>query len=119
MKQIPFDLGHRTAMGREDFLIAPNNQDAVAWIDLWPEGVSTPAVFMDQILAGAQRRAQALGYQLELHRAGCIPLNPDRLRQILMARSQWGFIIPPVPEQAMHFPLVMEELSGVTIGTSR
>ena len=35
-----------------------------------------------------------------------------------MARSQWGFIIPPVPEQAMHFPLMMEQLSGVTIGTS-
>lgn len=35
--QIPFDLGHRTAMGRDDFLIAPNNQDAVAWIDLWPD----------------------------------------------------------------------------------
>jgi chromosomal replication initiation ATPase DnaA len=34
--QIPFDLGHRTAMGRADFLIAPSNQDAVAWIDLWP-----------------------------------------------------------------------------------
>ena len=90
----------------------------IAWIDLWPEGVSTPAVFMSQILAGAQRRAHALGYQLELHRAGSIPLNPDRLRQILMARSQWGFIIPPVPEQAMHFPLMMAQLSGVTIGTS-
>lgn len=37
MQQIPFDLGHRTALARNDFLIAPNNQDAVAWIDLWPE----------------------------------------------------------------------------------
>lgn len=35
--QIPFDLGHRTAHAREYFLIAPNNQDAVAWLDLWPE----------------------------------------------------------------------------------
>lgn len=36
-RQIPFDLGHRAALGRSDFLIAPSNQDAVAWIDLWPE----------------------------------------------------------------------------------
>jgi len=35
-QQIPLDLGHRTALGREDFLIAPCNQDAVGWIDRWP-----------------------------------------------------------------------------------
>lgn len=35
--QIPFDLGHRVALGREDFMIAPCNQDAVSWIDRWPE----------------------------------------------------------------------------------
>lgn len=35
--QIPLDLGHRTALGREDFLVAPANQDAVAWIDRWPD----------------------------------------------------------------------------------
>lgn len=36
-RQIAFDLGHRPALGRQDFLVAPSNQDAVAWIDLWPE----------------------------------------------------------------------------------
>lgn len=35
--QIPLDLGHRTAMGRDDFLISPANEDAVAWIDRWPD----------------------------------------------------------------------------------
>ncbi|KAA0575349.1 DnaA/Hda family protein [Azospirillum sp. Sh1] len=34
--QIPLDLGHRTAMGCEDFLVAPSNADAVAWLDRWP-----------------------------------------------------------------------------------
>jgi len=37
LQQIPLNLGHRTALERHDFLIAPNNQDAVAWIDLWPD----------------------------------------------------------------------------------
>jgi len=36
-EQIPLNLGHRPAQGREDFLIAPSNQDAVAWIDRWPD----------------------------------------------------------------------------------
>ncbi len=35
--QIPFDLRPRTALGREDFLVAPCNRDAVGWIDRWPD----------------------------------------------------------------------------------
>lgn len=34
--QLAFDLGHRPAQGREDFLVAPCNAQAVAWIDRWP-----------------------------------------------------------------------------------
>ncbi|MAE52399.1 MAG: DNA replication protein [Micavibrio sp.] len=36
-EQIPFDLGHRSAHGLEDFLIGPENRDAVGWIDRWPD----------------------------------------------------------------------------------
>lgn len=35
--QLPLDLGHRPALGREDFLIAPPNASAVEWIDRWPQ----------------------------------------------------------------------------------
>lgn len=35
-RQMPLDLGHRAALGREDFLVAASNRDAVAWLDLWP-----------------------------------------------------------------------------------
>jgi LacI family transcriptional regulator len=90
----------------------------IAWIDLWPSRANPPAVLMFDLLVGARQRAQALGYQIELYSAAQSPLQPDRLRQILLARSQWGFIIPPVPEHAMHFPLEMSQLAGVTIGTS-
>ncbi len=31
------DLGHRSALGREDFLVAASNQEAVAFLDLWPD----------------------------------------------------------------------------------
>ncbi len=36
IRQMLLDLGHRAALGREDFLVAPSNRDAVAWLDLWP-----------------------------------------------------------------------------------
>lgn len=35
--QIPLDLGHRPALGRDDFLVMPSNQLAVEVIDSWPE----------------------------------------------------------------------------------
>ena len=36
-EQLALDLGHRPALGREDFLVAPCNENAVAWIDCWPD----------------------------------------------------------------------------------
>lgn len=35
--QLPFEFDVRPTMGQEDFLVAPCNEDAVAWIDAWPE----------------------------------------------------------------------------------
>jgi len=34
--QLPFDLPHRVALGRDDFLVARANSTAVALIDQWP-----------------------------------------------------------------------------------
>lgn len=36
IRQLVLELGHRPASGREDFLIAPPNEAAVALIDSWP-----------------------------------------------------------------------------------
>ncbi len=35
--QLPLDLELRPALGRDDFLVAPSNEVAVAWIDRWPD----------------------------------------------------------------------------------
>lgn len=35
--QLPLELGHRPALGRADFLLAPSNAEAVAWLDRWPQ----------------------------------------------------------------------------------
>jgi len=37
MAQLSLDLGHRASFSGEDFLIAPCNQAAVAWLDRWPD----------------------------------------------------------------------------------
>lgn len=35
-EQLTFDLSQRPAFGREDFLVSPSNQEAVALVDRWP-----------------------------------------------------------------------------------
>lgn len=35
--QLPLDLEYRPALDMADFVIAPGNRDAVAWIDRWPD----------------------------------------------------------------------------------
>jgi len=45
MTQLILDLGHRSASGEADFLVAPSNAAAVAWIDGWP-GWPAPALVL-------------------------------------------------------------------------
>lgn len=89
----------------------------LAWLDFWP-ATSRPLAILAPILAGARRRAAELGYDIEVYRVARSGLRSERLRQILVTRSQWGVIIPPVPQSAMHLELDMRGLAGVTIGTS-
>jgi chromosomal replication initiation ATPase DnaA len=34
--QLAFDFPHRPAFGAADFLVAPSNETAIAWLDRWP-----------------------------------------------------------------------------------
>ena len=36
-EQLALEFEPRTALGADDFLVAPCNQDAVAWLDRWPD----------------------------------------------------------------------------------
>jgi len=70
--QIPLDLQHRAAYGREDFLIASNNQDAAAWVDRWPEWPA-PALILYGPPASGKTHLCAVWAQ----RSNAVLLNPD------------------------------------------
>ena len=36
-RQLALDFGHRPALGRDDFWLSPCNEQAVAWLDRWPD----------------------------------------------------------------------------------
>ena len=56
--QLAFDLGHRPALGRDDFLVAPCNRDAVAWIDRWPDWPGPALVILGPPGCGKSHLAQ-------------------------------------------------------------
>ncbi|HVU99777.1 MAG TPA: LacI family DNA-binding transcriptional regulator [Verrucomicrobiae bacterium] len=96
-----------------------NDPHHIAWLDLWPdEREAAGASDFKLMLRGAPERAAELGYQIEAHHVARDGISAARLHQILTSRSQWGVIIPPVPLEVMAYPLDLQGLAAVTIGTS-
>lgn len=58
-QQIPLDFSGRSALGREDFLIGASNQDAVSWIDRWPEWPA-PALIINGPAASGKTHLSAV-----------------------------------------------------------
>jgi DNA-binding LacI/PurR family transcriptional regulator len=125
IQQIARRLGYRpnpmvaALMARLHSSRRRNDPHHIAWIDLWPdEREAARTNDFKLMLLGANQRAAELGYQIEVHHVGRDGTSATRLHQILTSRSQWGLIIPPVPLQAMSYPLDIQGLTAVTIGTS-
>lgn len=125
IKQIANSLGYRpdplvaTLMARLNGRRRRNDPHHLAWIDLWPNATEAArATDFKLMLRGANRRAEELGYQIQVHHVGRDGIGAGRLREILTSRSQWGLIIPPVPREAMSYALNVQGLAVVTIGTS-
>ncbi len=57
--QLALDWPHRPALAREDFLVAPANEAAVAWLDSWPDWPSYGLVVHGPEGSGKTHLAQA------------------------------------------------------------
>ena len=71
-RQLSFNLGHRPAFGREDFLVSPCNREAVDWIDLWPDWPS-PALVLCGPAGGGKSHLAAVWRE----RSGARPVDAD------------------------------------------
>ncbi|MCC7305497.1 MAG: DNA replication protein [Alphaproteobacteria bacterium] len=74
LRQIPFDLGSRAALGREDFLIGASNAAAVNLIDRWPDW-PTPLLVISGPAASGKSHLAAVWRE----RTGAHILRPDML----------------------------------------
>jgi DnaA regulatory inactivator Hda len=80
--QLPLDLGHRTAMGRDDFLIAPSNQDAVAWIDLWPEWPAPCLILYGPVASGKSHLCAVWRERADAQAVSAADLKDSTVRDI-------------------------------------
>jgi chromosomal replication initiation ATPase DnaA len=58
-RQLALEWPHRPALAREDFLVAPANEAAVAWLDSWPDWPSYGLVVHGAEGSGKTHLAQA------------------------------------------------------------
>ena len=72
--QLVLDLGHRPALGREDYLVAPGNRVAVDWIDRWPEWPQPGLALYGEAGAGKTHLTQVWRT-----RSGAVALDPEAL----------------------------------------
>jgi chromosomal replication initiation ATPase DnaA len=102
MVQLPLDLGHRASFSGEDFLVAPCNQAAVAWLDRWPDWPAPGLAVHGP--AGCGKTHLAHVFQA---RAGARLLTPEDLPRaaapLLLAGARAAILdgSPPLDEPAL------------------
>ncbi|SDG64349.1 HdaA/DnaA family protein [Roseospirillum parvum] len=73
-RQLPLDLPHRPALDRADFLVAPANRAALAWLDRWPDWPGPALVVVGPPGSGKSHLAAVFAA-----RSGAVMLAPKDL----------------------------------------
>ncbi|NKB58910.1 MAG: DNA replication protein [Alphaproteobacteria bacterium] len=121
-KQLALDLAHRPAHGAEDFLVAPCNAEAIAWLDRWPDWPG-PALALHGP-AGCGKTHMAHVWKA---RSGALLLKPDEVAatapDVLLTRSNRLIIDDASAGQDEHALLhlynMTREAQGHLLITSR
>lgn len=112
MAQLPLDLAHRPALGRDDFLVAPANAEAVAWLDRWPNWPAPALVLTGPAGSGKTHLAQVFAARsgavvLEDLAASRLPDLLGRARAAILEEARTA------PEEALlHLYNLLAERGG-------
>ncbi len=113
-KQLSLDLGHRAARGREDFMVAPCNEDAVAWLDRWPDWPGPALVIWGPPGCGKTHLAEV--WRAQSGAATGVAGNPDDVSYIIDDADDPGTIDD---ETLFHLFNRLAEGGGHMLITSR
>jgi chromosomal replication initiation ATPase DnaA len=121
MAQLPLELGHRASYGGEDFLVAPCNEAAVAWLDRWPDWPGPGLAIHGPAGCGKTHIAHVFqaGAEARLLRPGDLErASPAALIEGYRACVLDG--APPVPERPLlHLFNALAEKGGHLLIVSR
>jgi len=82
-RQLVLDLGHRPAFGRDDFLVTPGNQEAVAWIDRWPAWPGHALAIFGPAGCGKTHLAQVFALRATARVLTAADVRPDAIAQLV------------------------------------
>ena len=121
MAQLPLELGHRASYGGEDFLVAPSNQAAVAWLDRWPDWPG-PALAVHGP-PGCGKTHIAHVFQAGAKARLLVPQDLERATPLALLAGHRACVLdeaPPVPARALlHLYNALAERGGHLLIVSR
>ena len=86
-RQLVLELPHRTALGRDDFLVTASNATAVAMIDRWPSWPSSAVLLAGPAGSGKTHLAEVWRQSSGAARASAAGLGEADLPKLLGGRA--------------------------------
>lgn len=120
--QLAFDLPHRVALGAGDFLLAPCNQDAVGWLDRWPDWPAPALVVHGPGGSGKTHMAHVWQARSGARMAAPADIEANPLSAFSETAQYWIVDDAPagVDEEAfLHFYNAVVERNGNLLITAR
>jgi len=119
-KQLVLEFGHRPAFGRDDFLVAPCNDAAVAWLDKWPDWPATGLALYGPNGAGKSHLAEVWRTRSHASRVELGDLDPLHMSMAPHAAFVLDDVATPIEERALlHFYNSVGEAGGHILITSQ
>ena len=121
--QLALAFPHRPALEREDFLVAPANADAVAWIDAWPGWPAAALVVHGPTGSGKTHLAQTWRLKANAQQLDARSIATGDLPSMLDAAP--AFVIedvdrnPPEPRAWFHLLNLLAERRRSAVFTAR
>jgi chromosomal replication initiation ATPase DnaA len=122
-EQLALAFPHRPALEREDFLVAPANADAVAWIDAWPGWPAAALVVHGPTGSGKTHLAQTWRLKANAQQLDARSIATGDLPSMLDAAP--AFVIedvdrnPPEPRAWFHLLNLLGERRQSAVFTAR
>lgn len=125
--QLVFNFPARPALGRADFLVAPCNATAVAWVDRWPDWPGATLALVGPAGCGKTHLAHVLAARagaLIVEHPTAADLHPaatlDRAATVVVERDPAGQALSAETEEALlHLMNLTRERGGSLLLTAR